>query len=91
MSTLTAPTAPTTRQSLPSEARAPYTLQLLTAILTRVSLAWRVQSERRALMSLSDRGLKDIGLSRADAYREASRSIFDLPNQLSANRRLRHY
>lgn len=45
----------------------------------RVALAYRVYRERRALMSLSDEALKDLGLSKADAYREGSRSIWDLP------------
>lgn len=48
-------------------------------ILRRLPLAHRIHRERRALMSFSDRGLKDLGLSRADAYREASRSWWDIP------------
>lgn len=47
--------------------------------LRRVALAYRVYRERRALMSLSAEALKDLGLSKADAYREGSRSIWDLP------------
>jgi uncharacterized protein YjiS (DUF1127 family) len=31
-------------------------------------------------MSLSDRSLKDLGLSRADAYREANRPWWELPD-----------
>ena len=42
-------------------------------------LALRVYRERRALAALSEQQLKDIGLSRSTAYREASRSVFDLP------------
>jgi uncharacterized protein YjiS (DUF1127 family) len=38
----------------------------------------RVHAERRHLMSLDDRMLKDIGLSRGEAYREASRSPTDI-------------
>jgi len=45
----------------------------------RWAQAYRVYRERRALLALSDHALKDIGLSRADAYREASRPIWDLP------------
>jgi uncharacterized protein YjiS (DUF1127 family) len=41
--------------------------------------ALRVYKERRALMGLSDSTLKDLGLSRADAHREATRSFWDLP------------
>lgn len=32
---------------------------------------------RRILLELSDSQLKDIGISRADAYREGIRSLFD--------------
>ncbi len=48
-------------------------------IFDRLSLAYRIYRERRALLALSDYDLKDIGLSRADAHREASRSLWDLP------------
>lgn len=41
----------------------------------------RVRAERRRLMALDDRMLKDIGLSRSDAYTEASRPAFDLPSR----------
>lgn len=42
-------------------------------------LAYKVHRERQALLALGDRGLKDIGLSHADAYREASRGFWDIP------------
>ena len=32
---------------------------------------------RRALLEMSDEQLKDIGLSRADAYREAHRRLWN--------------
>lgn len=35
--------------------------------------------QRRALLALDDRMLSDLGLSRGDAHREASRSLLDLP------------
>ncbi len=38
-----------------------------------------VRRQRRDLLSLNDRMLADIGLSRADAYREGSRGLYDLP------------
>lgn len=38
--------------------------------------AWR---SRQHLKALDDRALADIGLSRADAEREASRPIWDVP------------
>jgi uncharacterized protein YjiS (DUF1127 family) len=53
--------------------------QGLREVFRRVALAYRIYRERRALMSLSAEALKDLGLSKADAYREGSRSIWDLP------------
>lgn len=38
-----------------------------------------VRRERSALARLDDRILKDIGLSRSTAFREAHRGFFDLP------------
>lgn len=43
--------------------------------------ALAARRQRRALMALDDRMLSDIGLSRSEAYREGSRSMFDLPHQ----------
>jgi uncharacterized protein YjiS (DUF1127 family) len=44
----------------------------------QVILRWReVRRQRRALLALSDQLLKDIGISRADAIREASRPFWD--------------
>jgi uncharacterized protein YjiS (DUF1127 family) len=48
-------------------------------LLRRLAVAFAVARERRALMALSDDALKDIGLSRADAYCEGTRSFWDLP------------
>jgi hypothetical protein len=61
-------------------ATAPSTGGWLSDLLGRVVLAYRVFGERRALMGLGDPTLKDIGLSRADVYREATRSFWDLPD-----------
>ena len=47
--------------------------------LARFLLAYRIYRERRALMMLSDRSLKDLGLSRSQAFEEASRPIYDIP------------
>lgn len=51
------------------------------AFLTSVALVIQEMTERnrtrRALSALSDAELKDIGLSRADAYREAHRPFWD--------------
>jgi uncharacterized protein YjiS (DUF1127 family) len=41
-------------------------------------LRWHeVRRQRRALLALSDQLLKDIGISRADATREAARPFWD--------------
>lgn len=58
-------------------------------ILLALRLALQVYRERRALMALSDRMLADIGLSRADVDAEATRSIFDMPDQYAHDRRWR--
>jgi uncharacterized protein YjiS (DUF1127 family) len=50
-------------------------------ILSRLSLAHSVYRERQALLSLDERGLRDIGVSRADAVREASRALWDIPER----------
>jgi uncharacterized protein YjiS (DUF1127 family) len=40
-------------------------------------LAWHDRArERRALMEMSDQTLRDIGISRADAWREAARPFW---------------
>jgi len=38
-----------------------------------------VARQRRTLLTLDDRALKDIGISRADAHREGNRSFWDIP------------
>ena len=48
-------------------------------LVSRLSLAYRVYRERQALLSLDERGLRDIGVSGADALREASRAFWDIP------------
>lgn len=42
-------------------------------------ISWRIERRRtrRALLSMTDDQLKDIGISRADAYREGIRSFLD--------------
>jgi uncharacterized protein YjiS (DUF1127 family) len=52
---------------------------ILTNAMRLVVLALRVRRERNQLASQSDAILRDLGLTRADANREASRSLFDLP------------
>lgn len=39
-----------------------------------------VRRQRRALLSLDDRMLSDIGMSRVDAWREGTRRLDDLPD-----------
>jgi uncharacterized protein YjiS (DUF1127 family) len=52
-------------------------LAAVTALALLVQgMAERARS-RRALSALSDEQLKDIGLSRSDAFREASRPFWD--------------
>ncbi len=48
--------------------------------------AFETYRERRQLLALSDATLKDIGVSRADAEREASRSFWDLPDDEPTDR-----
>ena len=45
-----------------------------------------VARQRRKLLSLDERSLKDIGISRADAYREASRDFWDIPEDQKSSR-----
>lgn len=54
-------------------------LSPMKGLYNRIKTALRVYQERRSLLTLSDRTLKDLGLSRADAHREAARSFWDLP------------
>ena len=46
-----------------------------------VRTALTVARERRALMQLDDRMLKDIGIGRSEAYREASKPFGDVSTQ----------
>jgi uncharacterized protein YjiS (DUF1127 family) len=46
-----------------------------------VSRVFRTLRERRQLMALDTQTLKDLGLSRADAYGEWSRPFWDLPRE----------
>lgn len=38
-----------------------------------------VARQRRRLLALDNHALKDIGIARADAHREAARSFWDIP------------
>jgi uncharacterized protein YjiS (DUF1127 family) len=48
-------------------------------LICLVELALEVRRERRMLLSLDDRILRDMGLSRYDAWAEAYRSLWDIP------------
>ncbi|MBJ3777209.1 DUF1127 domain-containing protein [Acuticoccus mangrovi] len=48
-------------------------------ILARLGLALGLFGERDALSRLDDAALRDIGVSRADAEREAGRPFWDVP------------
>lgn len=54
---------------------------LITRLKTALSLAVDVRRERRDLTELTDRELRDIGLTRDQALREAGRGTFDLPHR----------
>jgi uncharacterized protein YjiS (DUF1127 family) len=45
-----------------------------------------VARQRRRLAMLDERSLKDFGVGRAEAEREAGRSLFDIPEDLRARR-----
>ncbi len=45
-----------------------------------------VARQRRGLLALDDKALKDVGISRSDALREAKRYFWDLPQYLKPRR-----
>ena len=49
--------------------------------LFRVRAALIARRQRRSLLALDDRMLADIGISRSQAYGEATRPLFDLPQR----------
>ena len=49
----------------------------LGSMLTRIGTLLERRRGRRALLEMSDEQLKDIGVSRADAYREADRPMWN--------------
>jgi uncharacterized protein YjiS (DUF1127 family) len=55
-------------------------------LIDAVELAVEMRRERRMLLGLDDRALKDLGLARADAYAEATRACWDIPGDSSAHR-----
>lgn len=72
MSTIT-----TFRTALQSnQAAAPRARNVLVGIVLRLEAMAEKHRSRRALYSLSDEQLKDIGLSRAEAYHEAAKPFW---------------
>jgi uncharacterized protein YjiS (DUF1127 family) len=64
------------RKVLPLHLRPGLAAWLLRAV--ELVLGWQeVARQRRALLALDERLLKDIGITRADAVREASRPFWD--------------
>ncbi len=61
-----------------SFAKAGHALAVAASWASRVM---KVLRERRQLAMLDESMLKDIGLSKADAYREWSRAFWDLPSE----------
>lgn len=53
------------------------------SIMTYVFRAFEVRRQRKALLSLDERMLADVGLSKADVYRESNRTFMDLPGRQS--------
>ena len=52
--------------------------RLIARLLGAIELAFRVRRERRILLAMDDRMLKDLGLN-GIAYAEASRPFWDVP------------
>jgi uncharacterized protein YjiS (DUF1127 family) len=48
-------------------------------LILALEMALKVRRERRRLLGLNDRELKDVGFNRGDAYAEAYRSFWDVP------------
>jgi uncharacterized protein YjiS (DUF1127 family) len=48
-------------------------------LASALGVALKVRRERRMLLSLDERALKDVGFSHSEASVEASRSFWDIP------------
>jgi uncharacterized protein YjiS (DUF1127 family) len=48
-------------------------------LISVLEIALEVRRERRMLLGMDDRALKDIGFNRGDAYAESRRSLWDIP------------
>ena len=58
----------------------------LTGFVAYVLACLDVARQRRRLRALDDRALKDIGISRADTFREAQRGFWDIPEDQDPRR-----
>jgi uncharacterized protein YjiS (DUF1127 family) len=56
----------------------------IAALVRRFMWALQIRHERRALLSLDDHMLKDIGLTRFEAWREGNRVLFDFTERQAA-------
>lgn len=45
----------------------------------KISLAYQVYNERRALKNISDEMLADMGMTRSEINKECNRSVLDIP------------
>jgi uncharacterized protein YjiS (DUF1127 family) len=50
------------------------------AFVRKIAVAVAVRAERRALMSLDQAALKDLGFNSGQAYREHCKSFWDIPH-----------
>jgi uncharacterized protein YjiS (DUF1127 family) len=58
-----------------------------TALIWRLMRILDVRRQRRALLTLDDHMLKDIGVTRFDAWHEGNRGLFDLPREKGSHNR----
>ena len=68
--------------TLPSSSSRPARIALARRVwrsAAALALALKVRRERRMLLRLDERALKDLGFNRGDAYAEAQRSFWDVP------------
>ena len=70
-----------TIRDLPGAAACATLLRRGGALYHLISVAFAVWRQRRDLLALDDRMLKDIGLSSADAWGEGNRDFLDLPRK----------
>jgi Domain of unknown function (DUF1127) len=70
-----------TIRDLPGAAACATLLRRGYALYLSISVAFAVWRQRRDLLALDDRMLKDVGLSRADAWKEGRRDFLDLPRK----------